>query len=165
MGYGRRGARDAPGTMPDRFPDVDLSDPDLPLRIQFDTMCPLRDEENEKQVNITVGALRVFLRIKTENKRYAGEMLLFSLSGGKIVRSDKDGLPYFMVGRSTRHQVTIGRELREAIMRHILANPLVGKYCRDKRGKGGKGQWEKSQASTALYDLLLEMHSSPQSKS
>lgn len=150
--------------LPDRFPDVDLSDPTLPIRIQLDTMCPIRDEVNPKQVNIVVGALRVYLRIK-HGVAKPEEVLIFSLCNGKIIRNEKDGLPYFHVAHSTTNFITIGKEIRESLMRHILANPLVGKYCRDKFGKGGRGQWQKSRASTALYDLLLEMRLNPQKES
>ncbi|TXH54875.1 MAG: hypothetical protein E6Q97_09980 [Desulfurellales bacterium] len=144
---------------PDRFPDVDLADPDLPLRIEFQQMCPSRDECNPKQVNIDVGALKVYLRTKLENKRR--EMLLLTITDGSIRRDHQSQLPYFHVHDSVKQRVTISREIREAIIRHIVANPLVGKYCRDKNGKGARDQWQTSRPSIALMDSMLRNSSPP----
>lgn len=148
---------------PDRFPDVNLADPDLPLRIEFSQMCPRRDLFEEKQVNIEIGAMRIYLRTKLENKRK--EMLLMTLTDCSIRRNHKDSLPYIYVNGLVEQRVSLAMELREVIMRHIAANPLVGKYCRDKFGRGALEQWQTSRASTALMDSLLQNYSKQPSES
>lgn len=148
---------------PDRFPDVDLADPDLPLRIEFSQMCPRRDIFEEKQVNIQVASMRIFLRTKHEGK--PKDILLMTLTDCVIRRNHVDSLPYIYPNGQVEQRVTFGRELREAIMRHIAANPFVGKYCRDKMGRGALEQWQTSRASTALMDSLLQNYSKQPSES